>query len=195
MTGWWFSNTQEFEWIDSNKKNVVFSFGSNKKLIFSDIRNFGTLIFTSNPYVIQYELDKIAFDIADNNAKFNHQVISRIEYITAKKPDELIEDVLIDQKAIFSGIGNYLKSEILYLAGVSPLRKLKSINIDTWKIIFKCSRKIIKKMYRILIGNTLESYIDAMKVYQKKTDPQGLPISKHKTKDQRTTFYVKSKQI
>ncbi len=87
-----------------------------------------------------------------------------------------------------------MKSEILYLAGVSPLRKLKSISIATWKIIFKCARKIIKKMYKILLGDSLESYIDAMKVYQKKTDPQGLPICKHKTKDQRTTFYVKSKQ-
>jgi len=78
---------------------------------------------------------------------------------------------------------------------VSPLRKLKSIDIHTWKTIFKCARKIIKKMYKILMGDNLDNYIDAMKVYQKKIDPFGFPISKHKTKDQRTTFYVKSKQI
>jgi len=78
---------------------------------------------------------------------------------------------------------------------VSPLRKLKSIDIHTWKIIFKCARKIIKKMYKTLESDSIDSYIDAMKVYQKKIDPFGFPISKHKTKYQRTTFYVKSKQI
>ena len=45
------------------------------------------------------------------------------------------------------------------------------------------------------MGDNLDNYIDAMKVYQKKIDPSGFPITKHKTKDQRTTFYVKSKQI
>ena len=105
MTGWWFSNFYNPEWIDVTKKNVVFSFVSNKELVFSDFRNFGTLIFTNNPDLVTYELNKIAFDIAGDEAKFNPEVIQRIEFITEKKPDELIEDVLIDQKAIFSGIG------------------------------------------------------------------------------------------
>jgi len=50
-------------------------------------------------------------------------------------------------------------------------------------------------MYKTLESDSIDSYIDAMKVYQKKIDPFGFPISKHKTKYQRTTFYVKSKQI
>jgi formamidopyrimidine-DNA glycosylase len=197
MTGWWFSNLKDFgepEWRDANSKNVIFNFAFSKELIFSDFRNFGTLTFTNDQDIILDELDKLAPDIT-NGAKFNLKMRNSIINLTNKKPNELIEDIIIDQKKIFSGIGNYLKSEILYLCKISPLRPLKSIDIDTWYIIFKFSKKIVKKMYKKLVDGTLDDYINAMNVYQKKEDPYGNKIKTRTSKFGRTTFYVPSIQL
>jgi DNA-formamidopyrimidine glycosylase len=192
LTGWWFRDGKEPEWRDINKKNVVFKFNSvEKDLIFSDFRNFGTLTFTNDLEYINQELNKLAPDITNKNTVFS-DIKSRIEL--QSKKNNRIEDVIIDQKLIFSGIGNYLKSEVLYLSKISPLRKIKEITLDEWKIIFKIAQKLTNKMEEILKSNKLDEYINEMKVYQKKIDPYGNTIKTKKSKFGRTTFYVSSIQ-
>jgi formamidopyrimidine-DNA glycosylase len=104
----------------------------------------------------------------------------------------LIEDVLVDQKVLMSGIGNYLKAEILYDTRISPLRLIKDITFDEWIHIFKSAKKLTKEMLAILKSKdkSSEKYMSAMKVYSRKQDPYGNPVHTRTTKTGRTTWWV-----
>lgn len=55
-----------------------------------------------------------------------------------------IKTTLMDQKAL-AGIGNIYASEILYRAGVLPMRLTSSLSRKEWEKIFHCGRTILKK--------------------------------------------------
>ena len=187
LVGWWNIEGEQVEWRNDNKKNLVLSFNNSKDLIYDDHLSFGSITITNNLDLIQKELNKLAPDISDKNLKFP-EILERIS--NPKIKNKLIEDIIIDQKLIFSGIGNYLKSEILYRAKISPLRKIKDLNKNEWKNIFTIAKKLCNKMQKILETNNSEKYFNSMKVYQKEKDPYGNEIKSHKTLGGRTTFYV-----
>ena len=56
MSGWRFFKNNAPEWLPKYE-NVIFQF-KNIKLIFTDFRNFGTLTFTNDSHVIEYEINK-----------------------------------------------------------------------------------------------------------------------------------------
>jgi formamidopyrimidine-DNA glycosylase len=166
--------------------NVVFKF-KKVTLYYTDQLSYGTLTFTQDQAVIDKELNKLAPDIESVTLKtFLEQVDKKL------KTDGLIEDAIIDQHRFVSGIGNYLKSEILYHAKISPLRSVHSLSIADWKELFKSAKKVIKRIFKNV--NDEHAYMNTMKVYQKEVDPLGNKIQKHKTKEGRTTFWVPSIQ-
>ena len=57
----------------------------------------------------------------------------------AKKPSQKTIAVLMMDQSIFSGIGNYLKSEILYQSKVSPNSIISNIPDEKMKEIFQIS--------------------------------------------------------
>jgi DNA-formamidopyrimidine glycosylase len=187
MSGWWFFEDEAPEWLPKYE-NVIFQF-KNIKLIFTDFRNFGTLKFTNDKNVIEYEINKLAPDITDDKTTFKI-LLNRVNNLSKSQYNQLLEDIIIDQKILLSGIGNYLKAEILYDAKINPLRKVKSLNDDEWKQIFNSTKKIIKKMLKALKSNDPDKYMDSMKIYSRKIDPLGNKIKTHKTKTGRTTYYV-----
>lgn len=181
LTGWWYVNEDEPTWKKVTP-NVVFTF-KKVKLYYTDQLSYGTLTFTQDEKVIQKELNKLAPDIELVTEKqFMEQVIKK------QKTNGLIEDALIDQQKFVSGIGNYLKSEILYDAKISPLRSVQDLSETDWKQILKSSKKVIRRIYKHV--NDEHTYMDTMKVYQKEVDPVGNKIQKHKTKTGRTSFWV-----
>lgn len=185
LTGWWYVDDDEPTW-KTVTPNIVFQF-KKVTLYYTDQLSYGTLIFTHDQAVIDKELHKLAPDIEAVNLKtFLEQVVKK------QKTDGLIEDAIIDQHKFVSGIGNYLKSEILYHAKISPLRSVHSLSAADWKEIFKSAKSVIKKIYKNV--NDEHAYMDTMKVYQKEVDPLGNKIHKHKTKEGRTTFWVPSIQ-
>ena len=193
LMGWWSIEGEQPTWRNNNKKNVVLSFNNFTDLIYDDNTSFGSITITDDLELIQKELDKLAPDIGNENIKFL-EIQKRIEDLTPKIKNKILEDIIIDQKLIFSGIGNYLKSEILYQAKISPLRMIKDVKMDEWKNIFKVAKKICNKMQLILDTNDFEKYFNTMRVYQKDKDPYGNIIKIHKTSQGRKTFYVESIQ-
>lgn len=55
-----------------------------------------------------------------------------------------VKVLLMDPKAI-AGIGNIYACEILYRAGVSPLRQAATLTPGEWKKIFRLARRILQK--------------------------------------------------
>lgn len=191
MTGWWYSTTNKPTWRDMSD-NVSFDFGT-ASLVYGDVRNFGTIQFTNDPDIIAAEYNQLAPDIL-NGVTFK-VFKERLKYLPSHMLSHRIEDVLIDQRALVSGIGNYLKSETLYEARLSPLRRIKNVSDDEWRIWLTCAKRATRRMLRTLQQYaSLEEYEKAMKIYRKDFDPHGNKVKRHKTKAGRTTFWVPALQ-
>lgn len=143
-------------------------------------------------------LSKTFFDIIDKSKFYEILKTSSL-----KKPDQHINEWLLDQKNI-SGIGNYIKSECLYLAHISPFRKISSLNINEVYYLFDSILYIMKKSYDSG-GLTIGDFYDPdykkgsyeTLVYGKvgKLDMYGHPIQKLVGNNQRTTFWVPNVQL
>ena len=92
---------------------------------------------------------------------------------------------LMDQSRI-SGLGNYLKSDALYVCGIHPLSKCGNIPPGKQAELYKTVLWIPQK--------TLDSYARGhgagKMIYGKKTDRCGNRVDKVKTGDKRNTHYV-----
>lgn len=185
LMGWWYADDDEPTWRKSIPC-VVFSFGDHK-LYYSDNIGYGTITLTNDTDRIDKEINKLAPDIIDVNYSDIKDRISKI------KKNKKIEDVLVDQKAIVSGIGNYIKAEVLYSCKISPLRTVGHITDREWTCIINKSKKIINRQMEAM--ESPDDYMDQMLVYQKKTDRLGNPVKIHKTKTGRTTHWVPNVQI
>lgn len=160
----------------------------NKKVYFFDTRNFGTFKFSQNEIALEKKLKQLSPDFL-KDSDFD---ISKI-----KKYNIPVVTILMDQKKIGSGIGNYLSAEILYRAKISPLCKgseLSSqqiLDLTYWikymvKLAYMCNETIYmhdlnkytpylnKKEYHPDIKITEKSL--KFKVYRKKIDPYGNPV-------------------
>jgi formamidopyrimidine-DNA glycosylase len=189
LTGWWYVNDDAPEWRKS-RPNIKMSFGKDT-LYYTDNLSYGTITITNDLELVQTELNKIAPDIL--NLKFQ-DISERINYLRENKnwKNKKIEDVIIDQKVLLSGIGNYLKAEVLYLSKISPFRKIKDVSDEEWKLLIKKAKLFIKKQQKIL--DNPDKYMDSWNVYQQKTDKLGNYVRTHKSKNGRTTHWVPNVQ-
>ena len=190
MTGWWYEVEHAPTWRKMYP-NIIFKLDRRKELHYSDFRNFGTLTFYKDMQSVKFEKDKIAPDILQRQTTFRH-VIQQVNSIKDKssKQQWLIEDALVDQKLIVSGIGNYLKSEVLYDARISPLRTVKSISRQEWKNLYNSMKNIAIDMLRVLRTEDDNAYMNSMQVYQKDKDKFGNIIERKLTKAGRMTYWV-----
>lgn len=188
MTGWWYDPLNKPTWRNMYP-NIVFKTSSNTEVHYGDFRNFGTLTFYKRQVDIDKELCKLAPDILSSTTSFR-KVIARIHTFKKTQMNQLIEDAIIDQKLIVSGIGNYLKSEVLYGSRISPLRALESISFEEWKRIFHYMKHITRKMVMALHKNDVDLYMNSMHVYSKKKDKFGHDVKMRTSKTGRVTYWV-----
>lgn len=106
--------------------------------------------------------------------------------------------VLLDQKPI-SGIGNYIKSEILYRTNINPVALVKALEDDHLWGLYMCARDLAAAAYETG-GTSLYTYTGlqgdksdfkySLHVYDRSTDPHGNKVHKIDTPDKRTTHWV-----
>lgn len=102
---------------------------------------------------------------------------------------------MLEQK-YFSGIGNYLKSEILYRCGIAPYRTLGSLTDQEIKLLLYWSIEVIKESYSGY-GLTIATYADpdgnlgnyVRRVYKQPYDPNGYPVLREVLTDKRGTYW------
>lgn len=87
---------------------------------------------------------KRGFDIIKDFDKFKQNVLSNLNNKVFDKP---ICEVLLDQR-YFDGVGNYLRSTILYYLDVNPFKSAREIISENIKIFDLC-RKTIQKAYEL----------------------------------------------
>lgn len=185
MTGWFYFDEKEVE------GDIVFTFANQRKLIFDDVRHFGTLTITKDADQVLSEMEKIAPDILDQKITFQ-DIRDRLQNLPKESN---IDSVLNDQKLLLSGIGNIMKSEILYDAKISPKRKVKDISDKEWKRIYSSARKITNKVYKEIEKGSANEFLKIQKIYQMESDPKGNPVERFIAKDGRVSFWVPQIQI
>jgi formamidopyrimidine-DNA glycosylase len=186
MVGWFYKSHSKT--IFKSEPNIIFEF-DDENLYFTDFRNFGTVTITNNILDIVNEIDRLAPDILDNNITFE-KIYERVKGL--KNENKTIDTILMDQHLIMSGIGNIIKSELLYNAMISPKRKLKDLSMEDWKKIYMSSKKYSMKVYSILnkMKWNRDEYMNIRSIYQKEKDPYGNNVIMYVSSDGRKTFYV-----
>ena len=190
--------------IQNNKDNffkkhdhVEFIF-KDKKIIFNDVRRFGSLHITKNisehPLISNLGIEPLSRNF---NKDYLHAICANSK-LNIKK-------LLMDQKKIV-GVGNIYASESLFLASVNPLRPAMSLNISECDEIIKAIKKVLKKAIK-MGGTTLKDFYSAdgsegyfkLKLNVYGLDNEPCKKCKHEIKKivvgQRSTFFCEICQI
>jgi DNA-formamidopyrimidine glycosylase len=169
-----------------------------KMVYFDDVRHFGTIKFVNSKSYLDAKLKTIGPDMLhDKSMSYN-----KFNTIIKKQKDKNITVVLMNQKVI-SGVGNYLKSEILYASRISPYRTCDTLKDVEIRRIYKVIRSKIKESfdlggmsrrdYRDVNGN-VGTFANKLEIYGKEKDKKGNKIINFTSKDNRTTYWVKEIQ-
>jgi formamidopyrimidine-DNA glycosylase len=179
----------------------IFYLGKNKTLEFSDLRKFGKILLVDTDKINELkEIKSLGVDAMDKEFTFR-----KFQEIIEKYKNKKIRDVLMDQN-IISGIGNIYASEILFEAGVLPMRKVSQLKENEIKNIFQSINKVLNKAIR-LRGTSDSDYRDTsgapggfqkvLKVYQRdgaKCRGCGTMVKRIKM-GQRSAFYCPKCQV
>lgn len=181
-------------WRDRRGKHAhfVFRFSDGSEVFFEDVRRFGNIEFMNFEKLLK-KLESVGPDMLNSDVSFE-LFLSKI----SKNPNKNICKALMDQKVI-SGVGNYIKSEALYRAGISPHHSVKDIPLNKLESLCTWIKTICRKSYE-QGGATLATYTDmdnnhgdfvfSFNVYSKDTDPLGNIVIRETTADNRTTHWV-----
>ena len=109
-------------------------------------------------------------------------------------------DFLMEQK-YFSGVGNYLRAELLYRAKINPTKLLSSFSDNAISLLYKTILDQMLLAYGAR-GLTIKSYWDPegnagkcpLQVYNKDYDPLGNRVEKFPDKQKRTVHWVPAVQ-
>jgi formamidopyrimidine-DNA glycosylase len=118
------------------KHNHVEIIFDNFRIVYNDPRRFGFFQIIKTVYNLKKRFAHLGPE--PFNDKFNINYFQ--EFIKKKKRS--VKDLLIDQKFI-SGIGNIYASEILFLSGINPNKKIKLLNKKDCNQIIKNSKKVL----------------------------------------------------
>lgn len=145
------------------------------------------------------EYTNIAEDIFSDTATWPH-LQPQIKALQTKYPRMTIDTLLMDQGALVSGIGNIIKSELLYDARISPRRTLASLRPTEWQAILTAARKFAKKTLAILEDAGRETqanydkYVSIRQVYNKTHDKLNNKVIQYMSADGRKTYWVPAMQ-
>jgi formamidopyrimidine-DNA glycosylase len=168
-----------------------------EKIYYEDTRLFGFLQVHYTPQSLATVFTKIGPDLLHDNI-----TIADYYCVIKSVPHLALEEFVMEQK-YFSGIGNYLRSEILYLSRLNPLRTLQTLSDHDIALLYTNSLKIIKYSYECN-GLTIGDYIDPdgnkgiykPMVYHQAQDPEGRPVQSFKLKPaSQTIFWVPGYQL
>lgn len=147
LTGKWSFEKLEYSHIKFNIENKTKKYN----LYFSDVRNFGTIEFTTDIKVLNKKIEKLGVDLLQTSLS-DDEFQKIVKSLKNKKKKIVI--VLMSQDAkdgIGSGLGNYLVPEILYRSKISPHRTINSLTKQDLITLNKAIKYQLKLCY---ISNT-----------------------------------------
>ena len=192
MSGCWRSNK-------SKHCDVVVKYekdGKSKSIYFKDQRHFGTLKFVGDSGMVK-KLKQLGPDVLSVE-------LTKDKWLSlCKKYGHWTMPKLIMNQGKISGIGNYLKCEVLYMARISPIVKIGDISDEKlttmYEYLLSIPRASLKakgvsiRDYGMPDGSE-GGYQFMLKVYTRSKDPEGHTVERITTDDKRTTHWVPALQ-
>ena len=115
--------------------------------------------------------------------------LAYLQGIIRKRPNWDIAKLLMDQ-SLLAGLGNYLKSDVLYACGIHPSSRCGAIPVGKQAELLAFITELpVGHLNRYKQGGRLRKL-----VYGKKRDSSGNCVSKVKTGDKRNTHFVPAVQ-
>lgn len=164
------------------RKTYKFYFYSGHcgKIVATPTDNLEKFLFPIGPDVLQAALSETTWITSNDwNIIFTQKKIAKW----------CICKALMDQQLV-AGIGNYLKSEILYYSGILPQRLMNTLTKEEMERIRVVAHKIILLSY-VMGSNGGYNKV----VYNKEFDTYGNKVVSGKTSDGRTSYWVTEFQI
>ena len=182
MTGKWSE-------IKEKHSHLIIKTSDQDQLYFTDTRRFGNIKLLKEGNILKkYPKDRDLLNYSTSIKKNVDYLIKNIH------TDQEVCKVLLNQK-YFCGVGNYLKSEILYHSKIHPHKRWSDLNRKEITNLCKFSREIMKKAY-VSGGAELRDFKNPKKdsklqlnAYGKKIDSKKRLIVNDITKDQRRTYW------
>lgn len=127
----------------STHSGIIFKFKSGKEIYFDDVRHFGSLKFIEGKENFSLFFEKYGKDYLSESENIS------LEEFTFKisKSKKSIAEFLIDQSQ-FSGLGNYLRSDILFLSKIHPLRDSSSLSPEEILSLFSSIKIVLEESTR-----------------------------------------------
>lgn len=210
--GWYMMNSfgMSGQWSAVEGKHPCFSFTFGEispdgsltnieRMHFNDPRHFGTIKFTNSKKELDKKLQELGWDPLAMPLDKNMRWLT----FQLSKSKKSIAEVLMDQ-SVFSGVGNYIRAEALYLSKLSPWRQANKLSQDEIKALGQAIVDVMQESYQHQ-GATIHTYKTVygeegnystlFKVYGQKQDPLGNKIIKQQTPDKRTIHWCPDIQI
>ena len=192
MTGYWNSEGGKYA-------RIRLDFGDGSKVYFNDMRNFGTFKYVKTYEELEKKLSSLGPDLLSDPPSFQE---FKACLLKGKRAEKTIAENIMNQSVV-SGVGNYLKAEILYDCKISPHRVCSELSDTDLESILESSVRISRLSYESG-GATIRNYRDTsggkgvytrrFAVYNQESDPLGNEVIREVTKDKRTTHWVPSLQ-
>jgi formamidopyrimidine-DNA glycosylase len=143
-------NDKNFKWVSAEKGplksdphnqflHLVISLSNGRKLALSDLRKFAKVLIHATDKLDELEDLK---GIGPDPLSKDFTVDKFANLIRSKKGK--IKQVLMDQK-IIAGIGNIYSDEILWDAGIHPLKNVQRIKKSEFKKIYQAIKKVLTR--------------------------------------------------
>lgn len=169
-------------------------------LYYDDVRKLGSLTYFDTKDDLLQFLSKFGMVILNNNNEIKMFHLTKLnkpdfDQAVQKYNNRQLSAFLMDD-TIFDGIGNYLKSEIAFHAGLDVRAKLNSFSSDDLDRLYDSISYITKSAYS-LGGLTLSDFKDTNGqdgryvplIYGRKT-VQGKTVQRTKTADGRVSHHL-----
>lgn len=195
------SNNNMSEWFERavNHLNVEFVMDNNRFGYFYDQLSFGTLKLLENKKDLDKKLGELGADMLEKETTFEVFDKAICKGTNKTKP---VGNVIVNQRLI-SGVGNYLRADALWMARVSPFRKVDELSKEEKERIYKSIRALMwgdfnpseaKKLGYISADFKIpHDYGREFFVYRQEKDINGRKIEKrelYEGSQKRTIFWV-----
>lgn len=147
MTGSW--RAQAINLSFRKHDHLAFQFNSEEFLVYEDVRRFG-FIEVCKKKNLHVRFKDVGVEPLAPETDFK-KLTGRIRLLNAP-----IKNALMNQKLIV-GVGNIYASEILFKAGVSPLKKCSAVSIEKYNRIWSWTKIILTQAIE-KGGSTIENY-------------------------------------
>jgi formamidopyrimidine-DNA glycosylase len=177
--------TGHFVLKESHHSHYLFE--TNKgRFYMEDMRNFGTLSLMTRER-LQKRLEKLGPDMLGSGKDITFGLfLERMRL--AKNRQKQIAVVLLDQSVI-CGVGNYVRSEAFYQAGISPFVKVGRLSDGELKRLYLALHKILQKAFRY--AKREGKFYRLFQVYKRSKTAKGEKVLHERDAGGRYLYYVK----